>query len=269
MTNYVTSNDGTSIAYDLHGSGPNIIMVGGGLDDGRENEPLAAWLATDFSVYHYARRGRGRSGDTQPYAVEREIEDLEALLAEAGGKAHIFGASSGGGLVLRAAAAGLPIDRLAVYDVPYCMDDETHRRAQEYVAKVGPAVAEGRLDDAIELFLWLVGSAPEEINGMKASPYWAGMRDVAHTLAAEAACMGDHRPPKELAGITRPALLIDSGQSAGSPGMSGLPKHFFAAAADAVADLVSRAERRTLTDQGHVGAPDVLGPVLKAFFRQG
>ena len=267
MTNYVTSNDGTCIAYDLQGSGPNVIMVGGGLDDGRENEPLTSWLATDFSVYNYARRGRGKSGNTQPYAVQRELEDLEALLAEAGGTAHMFGASSGGALVLRAAAAGLPISRLAVYDVPYCMDDETHRRAQEYVAKVGPAVAEGRLDDALELFLWLAGSTPEEISGMKAAPYWADMREVAHTLAAEAACLGDHRPPNELATITQPALVVDSGQSAGSAGMSGLPKDFFASAADAIADLVPQAERRTLTDQGHVGAPDVLGPVLKAFFR--
>ena len=269
MTNYVTSNDGTSIAYSLHGSGPNVIMVGGGLDDGSENEPLAAWLASDFSVYNYARRGRGDSGSTQPYAVEREIEDLAALLAEAGGTANIFGASSGGALVLRAAAAGLPIDRLAVYDVPYCMDDETHRRAQEYVAKVGPAVAQGRLDDALELFLWLAGTAPEEISGMKASPYWPGMRAVAHTLAAEAAVLGDHRPPKELDAITRPALLVDSGQSAGSPGMSGLPQDFFARAADAVADLVPHAERRTLSDQGHVAAPDALGPILKAFFNRG
>lgn len=267
MTNFVTSHDGTSIAYDLQGSGPDVIMVGGGLDDGRENEPLAAWLATDFSVYNYARRGRGKSGNTQPYAVEREIEDLEALLAEAGGTAHMFGASSGGALVLRAAAAGLPIDRLAVYDVPYCMDDETHRRAQEYVAKVGPAVAEGRLDDALELFLWLAGSTPEEVSGMTAAPYWAAMRDVAHTLTADAACLGDHRPPEELTTVTQPALVVDSGRSAGSPGMSGLPKDFFARAADAVADLVPRAERRTLADQGHVGAPDVLGPVLKAFFQ--
>ena len=269
MTNHVTSHDGTSIAYQLQGSGPNIIMVGGGLDDGSENEPLAAWLATEFSVYNYARRGRGKSGSTQPYAVEREIEDLEALLAEAGGTAHVFGASSGGGLVLRAAAAGLPVDRLAVYDVPYCMDDETHLRAQKYVAEVGPAVAEGRLDDALELFLWLAGTAPEEISGMKASPYWPGMRDVAHTLAAEAAVLGDHRQPPELATITRPALLVDSGQGAGSPGMSGLPEDFFARAADAAADLIPGAERQTLSDQGHVAAPEALGPVLKAFFHGG
>ncbi|MEJ3652980.1 alpha/beta hydrolase [Actinomycetes bacterium KLBMP 9759] len=266
MTNFVTSNDGTSIAYDRRGAGPNVVLVGGGLDEGRENEPLAAWLAGSFTVYNYARRGRGKSGNTQPYAVEREIEDIEALLAEAGGRAHVFGASSGGALALRAAAAGLPIDRIAVYDVPYCMDEETHGRAEEYVAKVGPAVAEGRLDDALELFLWFAGSPPEAIANMKDSPYWPGMRAVAHTLAFEAACLGDHRPPAALAMITQPTLLIDSGQSAGSPGMSGLPKDFFAAAADAAAVLIPNAERRTLTDQGHVAAPEVLGPVLESAF---
>jgi pimeloyl-ACP methyl ester carboxylesterase len=267
MTNYVTSNDGTSIAYDRSGDGPAVILVGGGLDEGAENEPLAAWLATDFTVYNYARRGRGQSGNTQPYAVERELEDLQALIAESGGSAHLFGASSGGGLALRAAAAGLPVDRLAVYDVPFCMDDETHQRAKEYVAKVIPAVAEGRLDDALELFLWLAGSTPDEIAGMKASPYWPAMRGVAHTLASEAAVMGDHRPPSELAQISGPVLVMDSGQSAGAPGMSGLPKDFFASAADAIAKLVPRAERLTFPDQGHVGAPDVLGPVLKRFMR--
>ena len=267
MTNYVTSTDGTSISYDRSGEGPKVILVGGALDEGAENEPLAAWLADSFTVYNYARRGRGKSGNTPPYAVEREIEDLEALFAEAGGRAHLFGASSGGGLALRAAAAGLPVDQIAVYDVPFCMDDASYERAQVYVAKVGPAVAEGRLDDALELFLWFAGSAPEEIAGMKASPYWPAMQAVAHTLASDAACMGDHRPPSEFAKITCPALIIDSGASAGSQGMSGLPKDFFASAADAIADLVPRAERRTFLDQGHVGVPEVLGPALKNFFQ--
>ncbi|HWM12675.1 MAG TPA: alpha/beta hydrolase, partial [Solirubrobacteraceae bacterium] len=115
----VTSRDGTSIEYDLQGSGPAVVLVGGGLDDGAENVPLAAELAASFSVVNYARRGRGASGDTAPYAVAREVEDLEALIEVAGGRAHVVGISSGGALALEAAAAGLPIDRLAVYEVPY------------------------------------------------------------------------------------------------------------------------------------------------------
>lgn len=114
----VTSKDGTSIAYQRAGTGPAVILVGGGLDDGSENAALVPELARHFTVVNYARRGRGDSGDTQPYAVEREIEDIDALISEAGGSAHLFGASSGGALALEAAAAGLAIDRIAVYEVP-------------------------------------------------------------------------------------------------------------------------------------------------------
>ena len=123
--NRVTSKDGTPIAYERIGSGPTVILVGGGLVDpatgraGRwENAPLATALGERFTVYNYDRRGRGDSGDTLPYAVERELEDIEALIAEAGGPAHLYGVSSGSALGLEAAAAGIAIDTLAVYEVP-------------------------------------------------------------------------------------------------------------------------------------------------------
>jgi pimeloyl-ACP methyl ester carboxylesterase len=120
----VTSKDGTSIAYEHDGRGPAVILVGGPIDDGSENAPLIPELAERFTVNNYARRGRGESGDTPPYAVEREIEDLQALITEHGGAAHVFGASSGSGLALEAAAAGVAIDRLAVYEVPYAMAED-------------------------------------------------------------------------------------------------------------------------------------------------
>lgn len=126
--NRVMSNDGTSIAYDRQGSGPAVILVTGGLDDGSENAPLADELGRHFTVYNYNRRGRGHSGDTEPYALEREIEDIGALVAEAGGTANLYGVSSGGALVLQAAAAGLAIDRLAVYEVPYMMGADASQR---------------------------------------------------------------------------------------------------------------------------------------------
>jgi pimeloyl-ACP methyl ester carboxylesterase len=141
MNNHVTSKDGTSIAYDRQGSGPAVILVGGGFDDGSENAPLATELAKHLTVYNYARRGRGDSGDTLPYALEREIEDIEALIAEAGGSAHLFGVSSGGALALEAAAAGLAIDRLAVYEAPYTIGVAASQRWQEYVEQLGPALA--------------------------------------------------------------------------------------------------------------------------------
>ena len=115
----VTSADGTRIAYEALGQGPPLVLVGGGLDDGAENVPLQHELAARFTVINYARRGRGDSGDTQPYAAAREIEDLQALIDVAGGRAHVLGVSTGGALALQAAAAGASIDRLAVYEVPY------------------------------------------------------------------------------------------------------------------------------------------------------
>ncbi|MQA77573.1 MAG: alpha/beta fold hydrolase [Streptosporangiales bacterium] len=264
----VTSKDGTSIAYDRSGSGPTVILVGGGLDDGSENAPLAAWLARHFTVYNYARRGRGQSGDTLPYAVEREFEDIEALAAEAGGPAHLFGASSGGGLVLEAAAAGVPVDRLAVYDVPYCVADGLWQRAKEYVERLGPVLAAGRRDEALELFMWLAGSSAEDIAGARSSPYWPAMVAVAHTLAYDAACMGDYRPPTDrLAAVARPTLVVNGGRSADSQaGMGDLPADFFDRAADAIAASVPGAVRGTVEGQGHVADPASLGPVLTRFF---
>ena len=129
--NHVTSKDGTSIAYKRQGAGPAVILVGGGLDDGSKNAPLVPELAEHFTVYNYARRGRGDSGDTQPYALDRETEDIDALIAEAGGSAHLYGVSSGGALALEAAAAGLAIDKIAVYDVPYPVADDMLRQWRE------------------------------------------------------------------------------------------------------------------------------------------
>jgi pimeloyl-ACP methyl ester carboxylesterase len=171
----VISKDGTSIAYDRQGSGPAVILVGGGLDDGSENAPLARELAEHYTLYNYARRGRGESGDTPPYAVEREIEDIEAFLTEAGGSAHLYGVSSGGALALEAAAAGLAANKLAVYEVPYNMADDWPRRWQEYVQQLKAVLAEDRRDDALELFMRFTGSSDEEIAGAKQSPFWAGL----------------------------------------------------------------------------------------------
>jgi pimeloyl-ACP methyl ester carboxylesterase len=150
---YVTSADGTSIAYQRDGSGPAVILIGGGLDDGSENAPLARELAENFTVYNFARRGRGDSGDTQPYAVQREIDDIGAIAAQAGGSASLFGVSSGGMFALEAAAAGLPVDRLAVYEVPYDTAADAIERAREYREQLGATLAEGRRADAVALFM--------------------------------------------------------------------------------------------------------------------
>jgi pimeloyl-ACP methyl ester carboxylesterase len=258
----VTSRDGTSIAYDRRGSGPAVILVGGGLVDpatgraGRwENAPLATELAARFTVHNYDRRGRGDSGDTLPYAVERELEDLEALIARAGAPAHLYGVSSGGALALEAAAAGLAVDRLAVYEVPYIVGDDASRRWREYVEQLGAALAEGRRGDAVELFMRVAGASEEDVAGARSSPMWPGLEGVAHTLAYDAAVLGDGLPPTaRLATIARPTLVATGGGD-----------DFFEQAADAIAAGVPKAERQVLARQAHVADPKAVALVLERF----
>jgi hypothetical protein len=262
----VMSKDGTSIAYDRQGSGPAVILVGGAIDDGSENAPLATELAKRFSVYNYARRGRGDSGDTQPYALEREIEDLAALIAEAGGSAHLYGVSSGGALVLEATAAGVTVDKLAVYEVPYILDSDGPHWHQGDGEEATALLAEGRRSEALELFMRRVGSSEEVIAQAKSSPFWPGLEAIAHTLVYDAACVGDGPPPAgRLATITR-RTLVATGGARSDPYVSGQPPDFFDRAADAVAASIPQAQRHTFAGQGHVADPVVVAPVLQRFF---
>jgi pimeloyl-ACP methyl ester carboxylesterase len=261
----VTSKDGTSIGYERRGTGPAAILVGGGLDDGSENVPLVPELAQHFTVYNYARRGRGASGDTPPYALEREIEDIDALIAEAGGSAHLFGASSGGALALEAAAAGLTIDRIAVYEVPYMTADRMSQQYLEYVEELGHVLGNGLRGDAIDLFMRLAGSSEEDIVGAKNSPMWPGLEALAPTLAYDAACLGDGRPPTaRLARITQPTLVASGG--ARDPHTGGLQPGFFDDAADAIAATIPKAERQIIEGQTHVADPKALASALRRFF---
>jgi pimeloyl-ACP methyl ester carboxylesterase len=265
--NRVTSKDGTSITYDRQGSGPAVILVGGAFVDRSENAPLATELAEQFTVYNYDRRGRGDSGDTLPYAVEREIEDLAALIAEAGGSAHLYGISSGGALALEAAAAGIAIDKLAVYEVPYNMADDGPQRQREYVKQLEAFLAEGRRGDAAELFMRVAGASDEMIAGARNSPMWPGLEAIAHTLAYDAACMGDGQPPTaRLARITRPTLVANGGASSDS--FVGGGGEFFEKAADAIAASIPQVKRETVEGQTHMVDPKALAPVLERFFRE-
>ena len=261
----VTSKDGTSIAYDRLGDGPAVVLVGGAFVDRSENAPLAAELAGRFTTINYDRRGRGASGDTPPYALRREIEDLEALLAAAGGSTHLYGVSSGGALVLEAAAAGVAVDRIAVYEVPYDLAGDAPRRHREYVARLEGFLAEGRRGDAAELFMRLAGASDEMVAGARSSPMWPGLEAIAHTLLYDAACMGDNRPPTDrLARITRPTLVATGGASPES--FVGGGGDFFAKAADAVAASIPRAQRQTVEGQTHQVDPKVMASVLERFF---
>ncbi|WP_433436093.1 alpha/beta fold hydrolase [Nonomuraea sp. CA-141351] len=260
----VTAKDGTSIAYERLGDGPAIVLVGGATVDRSGNAQLAQELSGKFTVYNYDRRGRGDSGDTLPYAVEREIEDIAALIAEAGGAAHLFGASSGGALALEAAAAGLPIAKLAVYEVPYNVAPDGRERSREYVERLHALLGEGRRGDAFALFMVTAGATEEMVEQARNSPMWPGLEAVAPTLAYDAACLGDGRPPADrLAGIACPTLVATGGASAES--FAGGGGDFFDRAADAIAAFVPGAVREIIEGQTHMVDPKALAPVLTRF----
>ncbi|MGW1270326.1 alpha/beta fold hydrolase, partial [Streptomyces sp. NPDC002491] len=190
MDKKTISRDGTELAYSRAGQGPAVILVSGAMSTGGTTAPLAGLLADRFTVLWYDRRGRGESGDTAPYAVRREVEDLGALVDAAGGEAALYGVSSGGALALEAAAAGLPVSRVAVYETPYAVDEEGARDRAAYTADLTDALAQGRRGDAVELFLRLTGLAEEMIQGARRSPMWAGMEAIAPTLAHDDAVVG-------------------------------------------------------------------------------
>lgn len=254
----VTSADGTSIAIERQGDGPPIVLVCGGSVDRGANAGVAAILASDFSVLNFDRRGRGDSGDTLPYAIEREIEDIEAVIAAAGGSAGLWGSSSGAALALLATAAGASVTKLALWEPPYIIDPAARPPADQ-IEQYETMVAEGRRGDAAEYFMAkVVGMPPEFVAYAKSQPWWSSQEALAHTLAYDARIMGDYSVPVETAAkVTVPALILD--------GSASMP--FMASGTDALAAAMPNATRRTLADQRHDVDAAVLAPVLAEFFR--
>ncbi|MDF3145302.1 MULTISPECIES: alpha/beta hydrolase [unclassified Streptomyces] len=251
------SADGTSLVYEISGAGPAVILVSGAMSTGGTVAPLAVPLAERFRVVVYDRRGRGESGDTPPYAVEREVEDLAALIEAVGGEAALCGISSGGALVLEAAASGLPVRQVAVYEVPFAVDEGGAKERAAYTERLTQALAEGRRGDAVELFLRLTGMAEQMIQGARQSPMWAGMEAIAPSLAYDDAVMGDGLVPRaRLASITVPVLAVAGGAS----------PSWMREATRAVAQTVPEGAYRSLEGQTHMVEPNVLGPVLAEFF---
>jgi alpha/beta hydrolase family protein len=245
VNGHVTAADGTPIAYDRAGDGPAVVLVGGGATDRSENAPLAAALADRFTVFNYDRRGRGASGDTLPYAVAREIEDIEALIAAAGGSAHLYGVSSGGALALEAAAAGAPVDRLAVYEVPYNTAANWPQQWGAYVGELGGLLAAGRRGDAFALFMRLAETPEDAIAAARDAPFWPELEALAPTLAYDAAVLGDGHPPTaRFAQITQPTLIA-TGVASREPGAAGWVRAL-EGAADAIAASLPHAVRRTI-----------------------
>jgi Alpha/beta hydrolase family len=252
----LSSRDGTTIAFDRAGSGPALILVGGGPTDRSANADLAELLAERFTVVNYDRRGRGDSGDTPPYEVDREFEDLQAVIDEAGGSALLYGTSIGGIIGLEAAARGLPITRLAVWEPPYSLDGARPPLPADYQAQLAALLAEGRHGDMVELFLTKAALVPAEVvAAMRAAPFWPGLEANAPGLVRDAAIIGDASIPAErLALVRAPTLVIDGGTA---PWVSG--------AADQVAAAVPDARRRTLDGQPHNVDAAAIAPALTEF----
>jgi len=257
----VQSVDGTIIAYDQVGSGPALILVDGALGSRAFGfmEPLAALLAPHFTVFTYDRRGRGESTDTQPFAVEREIEDIEALINEAGGEAFLYGISSGAALALEATIKlGHKVKKLALYEAPYDSDDARQQAFRTYRKQLVEVLAEGRRGDALGLFMMFVGMPPEHLEGARKMPMWPMWEAVAHTLPYDAAALGEDGsvPTEKAARVPVPTLVMD--------GSASFP--FMNTTAVALAKAIPNGEHRTLEGQTHEVEAKVLAPALVEFF---
>ena len=258
MTSYVTSKDGTRIAFDRLGEGAPVVVVSGMFCARQTTQALAEQLAQRFSVINYDRRGRGESGDTAPYAVEREVEDLGALIAGAGGSASVYGHSSGGGLALNAVAGGLPITQLVLHEPPYGPDDEASKKAaRELAEKVRAALAEDRPADAIKLFLAASGMPPAMAEGMSADP---NMQAIAPTMPYDFEVMGDASRggtiPEDLVRVIDiPTLVIAGGTS----------PDFFRNTAARIAEILPNGSHTVLEGQDHGAPADVVAPKVAEF----
>jgi pimeloyl-ACP methyl ester carboxylesterase len=259
---HVVSGDGTHIAFDRVGDGPPVILVVGALCS-RKLGPgvkLAPALAEQFTVFTYDRRGRGDSGDGGRYAVEREIEDLEALIREAGGSAFVFGHSSGAVLALEAAAHGLPIERLALYEAPLIVDRSRATTENDW-EQVDGAIAQGRRGDAVRAFLRCVGVPAFGIAIMRCLPVWAKLTAVAHTLPYDGAIVrelqrGEPLSRSRWSSVRVPALAIHGRKS--PVWMEGATR--------ALSGALAKGELRSLEGQNHDVSARALAPVLNAFF---
>ena len=252
----VTSKDGTRLAADVTGTGPALVLVCGGSVDRHSNDALASVLAGDFTVWNFDRRGRGESGDTGPYAVEREIEDVEAVIAAVGGHAHLYGTSSGAALALLAAAAGASVDRLVLWEPPYSVDP-AGRPPADSVEQLDRMIGEGRRDDAATFFMVDMVRMPAEFAAFaRTQPWWAGQLALAHTLAYDAREMGDYSVPTDTAArVAAPTLILTGGASFA----------IFRPTAEALAAAMPDATTAILDGQEHNVDPAVLGPAIREF----
>jgi pimeloyl-ACP methyl ester carboxylesterase len=259
----VLSKDGTAIAYERIGAGPLLILVDGALCS-RAFGPMkgmAAELMSRFTVLTYDRRGRGESGPgAEPYSVDREVEDLEALIAEGGGTACLFGISSGAALALAAAARGLGIQRLAVFEPPFVVEPGGPALDAAWTA-IDAALAAGDTGAAAKAFLKAVGVPGVVLGVMRWLPLWAKILASAPTLPHDGAFVREFQrgaplPAERWASVTIPVLTLDGGKS----------PRWIRTGTRALAAALRNAEHRTLEGQTHAVKPKAVAPVLAEFF---
>jgi pimeloyl-ACP methyl ester carboxylesterase len=253
------SHDGTVIAYETCGDGPPLILVDGALCYRKmgPSRALAKALSEHFTVVSYDRRGRGESSDTAPYRVDREIEDLAALIAAVGGAAYVCGFSSGAVLALDAAARGLPITALALYEPPFIVDDSRPPAAADYLEQVTTLVAADRRGDAVRRFLRHVGMPAPLVSLMRFMPAWGKLKRVAHTLPYDGEIMGDTQLGRPLPAARWPGAKVRTLVIVG-----GKSPAFFHNGTRMLADLLPAAEHRVLPGQTHMVKAKALAPVL-------
>jgi pimeloyl-ACP methyl ester carboxylesterase len=251
----IEATDGARIAVDRSGSGPPLLIVLGAFCDRSTSKPLAALLARNYTVYEYDRRGRGDSGDGLPLSIEGEVEDLTAVLAAAGQPAFVYGHSSGASLALEAAACGVKVRRLAVYEPPYTGDSCP---GAEFGQRLDQLVAAGRRDQAAELWLAMSGTPDPVIESIKRSPGWAPRQALAHTLSQDLRLANHGRVPIErLRQIGAPVLAM-----AGAASPPWAPS-----VAATLAGTLPHASRQIVDGQQHIPADDVIAAILERFFR--
>ena len=255
----VTSADGTLIEYKQQGSGPALIVVDGALSTRGGKAALRALLASHLTVFGYDRRGRGDSGDTLPYAVDREIEDIQALIEVAGGTAALYGHSSGAALALDAALKlGGNVTRVAMYEPPYNDDPAAQQAWRRYLGQLAEALEAGRHGDAVALFMTLTGTPAEQIDGLRTQDFWPAMAALGPTLAYDhTAILGpDGTVPRQRAArLSTPALVMY--------GTASFP--FMAETARTLQRAIPHARLGALEGQDHNVSPAALAPWLLEF----
>lgn len=264
---FVTSKDGTKIAYDKIGQGPALILIAGAFSYRKfpQQVELASLLSEYFTVYNYDRRGRGDSGDTQPYNVNREVEDLQALIDEAGGSAYVWGLSSGAALALRAAEKGVNITKLALHEPPFVVKVEDRKPPKDFTKHTTILISNNNRGEAIKYFMTKGMGAPTLIvSMMRIMPgVWSKLMAVAHTLPYDAALLdgymeGKKLPAERWSSITIPTLVLEGTESPSSLRHS----------AQELANVLPNAKLLSKKGLGHTKKLDtkMISPELSAFF---